>query len=64
MYVQDSISQVLDKNDINCYKVPENPFVLQSFDNHFYGKKVSPEVNLLIEKDNSVLAKEIEDQAN
>jgi len=28
VYVEDSIAKVLDKNDINSYNVPQNPYVL------------------------------------
>jgi hypothetical protein len=44
--------------------VPENPWVLGDFSNHCYGKKVPGDVNLIIEKENAVLAKDIDDQKN
>ena len=64
VYVQDSIAKDLEQNDINQYKVPENPFVLQGFENHYYGKRVPGEINLILEKENQALAKEIDDHQN
>ena len=44
--------------------MPANPFVLQDTKNHFYGTKVPKEVNIIVEKENAALAKEIDDQKN
>jgi len=64
VYVEDSIAGVLDANNITHYSVPKNPFELQDFAKHLYGNIVPSEVNSLIEKENSALAKEIIDQKN
>lgn len=61
VYVEDQMAKVLDKNDINHYKVPQNPFALEDFSNHLYGKIVPEVINDVILKDNSQLAKEIDD---
>lgn len=37
---------------------------MQGFEKHFYGKRVPGEINLIIEKENQALAKEIEDHQN
>lgn len=44
--------------------MPADPFVLSDFKSHFYGSKVPPEVNKVIEEENQALAKEIDDQRN
>jgi hypothetical protein len=41
--------------------VPENPWVLGDFSKHCYGMKVPGDVNLIIEKENAGLAKDIDD---
>jgi hypothetical protein len=64
VYVQESISKELDTTNINQYKVPENAWVLGDFSSHCYGKKVPGDVNLIIEKENAGLAKDIDDQKN
>ena len=64
VYVQESISKELEATNINQYKVPENPWVLQDFSSHCYGKKVPGDVNLIIEKENVGLAKDIDEQIN
>ena len=64
VYVEGSISGELDKTDINHYTVPADPFVLSDSKNHFYGSRVPAEVNVVIEKENQALAKEIDDQRN
>lgn len=51
-------------NNMTYYKVPENPFKLQDFTQHFYGNLVPADINLQIEKENASLAKEIEDRKN
>ena len=61
VYVEGSIAAELDRTDINAYTVPADPFVLGDFQNHFYGSKVPPEVNKVIEEENQALAKEIDD---
>ena len=52
VYVEESIAKILDSNNINQYTVPANPFQLQSFEDHYYGKMIPPEVNKIIEKEN------------
>ena len=52
VYVEDSIAKELNSANINAYRVPENPFVLQSFEDHYYGSLVPSEVNAVVEKDN------------
>ena len=52
VYVESSISNVLEKNDINHYEVPADPFILNDFSTHYYGKIVPGNVNLIIEKEN------------
>jgi len=64
VYVQESIAKELETTNINQYKVPENPGVLGDFSGHCYGKKVPGDVNLIIEKENAALAKDIDDQKN
>lgn len=64
VYVESSIASELDKNDINMYNVPANPFALGDFKNHFYGSKVPAQVNQVVEKENQALAKEIDDRRN
>ena len=64
VYVQESIAKELESVNINQYKVPENPSVLGDFSKHCYGKKVPGDVNLIIEKENAALAKDIDDQKN
>ena len=64
VYIEDSISSVLDQNNINNYSVPINPYQLGLFNDHMYGNLVPTDVNQQIEKENSALAKEIEDQRN
>lgn len=49
VYVESTIASDLDKSNIHSYKVPQNPFVLESFDQHCYGKRVPAEVNSMIE---------------
>ena len=44
--------------------MPANPFVLPDAKGHFYGSKVPKEVNIIVEKENAALAKEIDDQKN
>lgn len=64
VYVQEGIAKELDTTNINQYKVPENPQILGDFSKHCYGKKVPGDVNLIIEKENAALAKDIDDQKN
>ena len=64
VYVQESIAKELETTNINQYKVPENPYVLGDFTGHCYGKKVPGDVNLVVQTENSALAKEIDDQKN
>ena len=52
VYVEDSIAKELNSANINAYRVPENPFALQSFEDHYYGSLVPSEVNTIVEKDN------------
>lgn len=64
VYVQDSIAKELDTSDINFYEVPADPYKLQDFSKHAYGKCVPQDVNLIVEKENCGLQKEIDDQRN
>jgi hypothetical protein len=62
VYVQEGIAKELETTNINSYKVPET--VPSDFSGHCYGKHVPADVNLIIEKDNAALAKDIDDQKN
>lgn len=44
--------------------MPADPFAPSDFSNHFYGSRVPAEVNMIVEKENQELAKEIDDQRN
>jgi ubiquitin carboxyl-terminal hydrolase 25/28 len=64
VYVEDSIAKELNAHNLNSYRVPEDPFHLQSFDDHYYGASVPEEVNVIVEVENRKLATEIDDQKN
>lgn len=59
VYMQQSITDIIKKEDINKYSVPANPLGPTNCSNSYYGDKIPNEIKKQIEQENQKQAEEI-----